>query len=58
MSYFLLLCSFKALLWAIGRSALASKQLTAPQFAAILLTPLTPVSGTLLQLTFFLLYYP
>lgn len=37
-------CSFKALLWAINRSELASSRLSTAQFAALLLTPLTPVS--------------
>lgn len=38
------LSSFKALLWALNRSELASPRLTTPQFVALLLTPLTPVS--------------
>ena len=39
-----LLRSFKALLWACGRSALATRYLGPVQFAALMLAPLAPVS--------------
>jgi hypothetical protein len=38
------LSSFKAILWAAGRSSLASSGQNPVQFAALLLTPLTPVA--------------
>ena len=36
--------SFKTLLWAYGRSVLGQRRLSAPQFVALQLAPLTPIS--------------
>ena len=39
------MCSFKALAWALDRGPLADPLLTAPQFVAVYLAPLTPKHG-------------